>query len=137
MKGNNVLFSDLNLKLRSILGAQFPDCANGGAAEEDDPYSILSPSDLLGYYAQSPSLTKAIWKCILDASANVIRLCPDTVLFLCLLLRSAETRLLREGGERTILCDCRGSIIASVGACVSFDLYLAELYRNQRARGSE
>ena len=53
MKGNNVLFSDLNLKLRSILGAQFPDCANGGAAEEDDPYSILSPSDLLGYYAQS------------------------------------------------------------------------------------
>ena len=52
MKGNNVIFSDFNLKLRSISGAQFPDCANSGAAEEDNPYSILSQSDLLCYYAQ-------------------------------------------------------------------------------------
>ena len=27
MKGNNVISSDLNLKLRSTVGAQFPDCA--------------------------------------------------------------------------------------------------------------
>ena len=49
MKGNNVISSDLNLKLRSTVCAQFPDCVNSGAAEEDNPYSILCQSDLLCY----------------------------------------------------------------------------------------